>query len=313
MENNWYNEVVMAAAQRGGVLLTRDLAGKDLCSDDIEVAVKGLHRLRRGAYLIEAPDAPRERHRQLARSAAMQHPGDPVISHVSAAVLHDFAVEERHLGWVHLTLAEARGGRRNGIHTHLADLHSSEVSTIDGVAVTSPRRTVIDCARMLPLVEAVVIADQALSKKFVELADLIADAKSLGRRPGGRAARHAMSLADPGGESPGETRTRLILVRGGFELDTQVEICDADDVFIGRVDMKLRNSPVVIEFDGRVKYGLNGDVEAAYWSEKLRDDELHEAGHPTVRVVWKHLVRPGGVLRRVEAAVDRAEGGDSSG
>lgn len=297
----------MAAARRGGPILTCDLAGMGLGSDDIELATVGLHRLRRGAYLLAKPDDRLELHRQLARSAAMQHPGNPVISHLSAAVLHGFAVEEDHLNWVHLTLAAARGGRRNGIHTHLADLPPAEVSIVDGIAVTSPRRTVIDSARMLPLVEAVVIADQALSQKLVELPDLIADAAALGRRAGGRAARHAMSLADPGGQSPAETRIRLILVQAGFEVDTQVEISDSNGKFIGRVDMKLRNSPVVVEFDGRVKYGLNGDVEVAHWKEKLRHDELGDAGHPAVRVIWNHLARPEGILRRVHAAVARAE------
>lgn len=307
MDNPWRHEVDAALARRGGVLLTSDLARIGLSSDDIELAVSDLARVRRGAYVRQRADDPREIYRQRVRSAALQPPGDRVVSHLSAAMLHGFAVADEHLDWIHLTQSVGRTGRRNGVHTHIAPLLPSEVDHVDGVAATSPRRTVIDCARMLPLVEGVVIADQALSQGLVTLDELLCDADEMRRRPGSRVARAAIALADAGGESPGETRMRLILVRGGCEFDTQVEIYDARESLIGRVDIKLRRSAVVLEFDGREKYSLNGNVELAHWKEKLRHDRLFEAGYIPIRVVWAHLAHPGWLLQRVRQAEERAD------
>lgn len=65
-----------------------------------------------------------------------------------------------------------------------------------------------------------------------------------------------MDLADARSESPGESRTRLLL--GSLRLGTavpQVEIRDAEGYLVGRVDFLYEQQRTIVEFDGLVKYG----------------------------------------------------------
>ena len=70
------------------------------------------------------------------------------------------------------------------------------------------------------------------------------------------------------------------------------------------VDFLLDDAPVVIEFDGRVKYGRGADEldpfgrrrsgQEVLWQEKRREDRLRELGYEVVRVVWSELDSPAG-------------------
>ncbi|PWF89628.1 hypothetical protein DEJ37_00810 [Kocuria rosea] len=73
-------------------------------------------------------------------------------------------------------------------------------------------RTVLDCASTLPLREAVVTADHAL-RRGTERAELLALLERRAGAPGCRRARRVLDLADGRSESPGETLTRLVLLR----------------------------------------------------------------------------------------------------
>ena len=106
----------------------------------------------------------------------------------------------------------------------------------------------------------------------------------------------------------GESRTRLILVAAGFDVETQVELRDELGRFVARVDLKLRDAPVVIEFDGRAKYSLDGDAKGAHWRDKVRNDRIGNLGFERVRVWWNRLAQPAEIVRDVERARARALG-----
>jgi hypothetical protein len=51
-------------------------------------------------------------------------------------------------------------------------LPAHHVEELNGLRVTSPARTVVDCLRELPLPDAVAIADAALRRGLIEVAEL---------------------------------------------------------------------------------------------------------------------------------------------
>jgi very-short-patch-repair endonuclease len=82
------------------------------------------------------------------------------------------------------------------------------------------------------------------------------------------------------------------------------------------VDFLLDEAPVVIEFDGRVKYGRDADEpdpfghrrsrEQVVWDEKRREDRLRELGYEVIRVIWSDLDSPRELAARIRRAVERS-------
>lgn len=93
-----------------------------------------------------------------------------VVSHLSAASRLGLAVREPP-PLPTITIPHGRRltpGRRQGVALYCANLSDAEVD--DGV--TTPLRTVLDCAARLPLAEALVVADSALARRLVTPDDL---------------------------------------------------------------------------------------------------------------------------------------------
>jgi hypothetical protein len=93
-----------------------------------------------------------------------------------------------------------------------------------GFRTTSLPRTIFDLSSRLSLVEAVVIADQALHLRLARRAELSGWIDSRSGRKGVRRARQVIELAEVGAESPMESRLRMLLVLNGLprpELQSQ--------------------------------------------------------------------------------------------
>ena len=149
--------------------------------------------------------------------------------------------------------------------------------------------------------------DAALHRGLTSLPELRRWLCRLEGRPHTHAARASVDLADARTESPGESRTRLVLGALGFgNVEPQVTIGDGFGELIGRVDFLLRDR-VVIEFDGLLKYD-GADGREALGREKRREDALADRGYQVVRVIWAELDRPRLLLRRVESALARSAG-----
>lgn len=153
-----------------------------------------LHRVARGSYA--AGDDPRvtdtvARHRLQVRAALARAAPGAVASHVSAALLHGLPTWGLPTGLVHLTRDRAGGGRREARrHVHAATLREDDVTEVDGSAVTTVARTVVDLARTVEFEPAVVIADAALCAGLVAPTSLgPAAERAAGRRGGPAAAR----------------------------------------------------------------------------------------------------------------------------
>jgi hypothetical protein len=156
---------------------------------------------------------------------------------------------------------------------------------VDGIAVTTPARAVLDVARSLAFEPAVALADAALAKPRRNLPPLATPAELASllergrRRPGTAAARRVVAFADGRSGSVGESRSRVAIDAAGLPPPVlQWEVYSASGMFIGRVDFAWPAFRTVAEFDGKVKYGrllrAGQDPGEAVYQEKLREDAL---------------------------------------
>ena len=141
--------------------------------------------------------------------------------------------------------------RRSGAVVHRASLKRSEVVVRLGLAATSALRTVVDLASRDPLTEGVVVADQFLHAKLVTMTQLH-DYVATHRGASGIARqRRVFDLAEPGAESPMETRLRMVLILAGLSRpEVQISIYDHRKRFLGRPDLLYREQRLAIEYDG---------------------------------------------------------------
>jgi hypothetical protein len=233
-----------------------------------------------------------------------------VISHSSAAVLHGLPVWSSAVSQVHLTRNRPGGGKsRTLVRVHGARLADQDVTIIDGIAVTSLLRTVLDLCRTLPIEQAVAAGDRALAYGLV-VEGLEEALDRLGRSPGVRQARRAIQLMDGRSESAGESVSRVRIVSDGLPApEPQLVIRSPSGTFVARVDFGWEEQQTVGEFDGKVKYGRllkpGQRIEDLVAKEKGREDAIRDLGWKVVRWIWEDLYRPGVLCDRLQRAFVR--------
>lgn len=274
----------------------------------IRAATSHLYRIRRGAYGRHHPKDAAERHRLNVIAVILRWKGEMVASHVSAAILHGCTTTDVDLRTVHVTYADGclRRGGRHEVRSHDGPAVDGDLVEVVGIPVTNHVRTLVDCARILPLEQSLVLADHALHVGWVDADALRARVSEWAGMNGIEGARQMVHHMDGRSESPGETRTRLILSRAGIRVEPQVVINEDDGSFVARVDLKVADAAVVVEFDGRKKYSTTADIERAHWQEKQRADRLRNLGYEVVRVTWRDLANPRRIERWVKLAIGRS-------
>jgi hypothetical protein len=154
-------------------------------------------RLSRGVYAL--PDALPD-----LRAAAAVH---GVLSHRSAAaywLMEQLSADSS----LHVTVPRNnRPTPRKGMTLHYAD-------QVDEI-VTSPLRTVLDCARTLPFPEALAIADSACRRELTDVDELLAAARRL-RGPGRQRILRVVEHADPRADNAFESGMRGIVIEAGI-------------------------------------------------------------------------------------------------
>lgn len=307
------------AALWGGVFTTSDattvgvsrnhLAGLVRSSDVVNVGPR--------AYVLssalDAATTPESRHRLTTLAVLRSFDGRVAASHHSSLALHGLPFWRVDENTVHVCRVDGRSSRVRGrlrIHESVApdDLVTFRTT---GAPATNATLAVIGTAMVDGVEAGIVAADAALHRKLTTADQLVDALAAMRHTPKVVAARQAVALADPLCESVGETRSRLILhaLPGSPQVLSQHEIRGARGNLIARVDF-LVGDRVVVEFDGRAKYGMDGRrPEDDLWAEKRREDALRSLGYVVVRIVWADLERPELVVRRVLAAMRQAEVG----
>lgn len=251
-------------------------------------------------------DDARQRFAVRAQAALLTVGNQACVSHESAAFLHGLVVAEP--ARITLTVPSGYAAPRSysSLRVRPATLPPAHRTTRHGVPVTSKARTLIDVARYLDFVQAVVTGDDALHRGLVtpsQLRDVLNECRQW---PYVQKAERAVAFMDGRRESPLESRSFVFLLDGGISLPTpQAPVLDEDGHLVARVDMLWEGLGVVGECDGKLKYANdpNGD---SLWQEKRRQERLEGLGYIVVRWGWDDLEAAAFLKRRILAAHQRA-------
>lgn len=270
-----------------------------------------LVRVRRGAYARpgDNPLSPIAAHLRLLRATLPTCDPSAVVSHVSAAIVHDLPVWNSRLDRIHLTRDREGGGRtRRLTRVHAAALPTRDVVEVDGFRVTAIPRTVVDLARSLPVGEAVAAGDAALSR--VSRAELERAVAGQAGRTGVGRARWVVSFLDPDSESAGESFSRVVLHQAGLPRpEPQYEVFGPDRRLVGRCDFGWPQFGVLGEFDGKKKYSdllrrPGQTADDVLIDEKKREDRLRALGWIVIRWMWNDLYKPEPLIAQLRAAFE---------
>jgi len=270
-----------------------------------------LVRVERGAFVSTAvwnEADPRTRHLLRIRAAQVQAHRAVAVAW-SAAVVWGLPLPATAPAVPQLLLPRTgnrAGGRghRAGTTGRCAWLDQDEVRvTTDGIRVTTPQRTVVDCARHLDRPWSLAVADAAVRDLDITRRELEEAAARNPSAPGHPAAVWVARYARPEVESPLESLARAVVILDGHEPPLpQVWLrTERGDV---RVDLTDPTGRVVIEADGRVKY----TDPAVVWQEKLREDAIRATGREVLRFTYADYRRPGPWLARYRRALVRTRG-----
>src|SRR4051794_6603294 len=221
-----------------------------------------------------------------AHAAALLVDGGVVGGHAAAAV-HGADCAPRGAP-VELVVGPRRLRSRPGLRVRQDVLRPDEVVVVDGLSVTSPIRTAYDLVRAECFVEGVVALD-ALARVGRFPAEKVLDHVGARMRPRGhRRLAPAVAAADPGADSPPETRLRLSLVAHGVPRPkVQYEVTDARAWWTPHLDLAWPEVKVAVEYQ-RDRHRTD--------PERWRRDQerwavLGAAGWLVIPATWEDLYR----------------------
>lgn len=265
--------VVDQLTRLGGVATRRDLLTVATARELAATLQAGLvQRPQRGRYVLPLADEARR----------VAHELTAVVSLRSAALAHGWKVQTTP-DRPEVTVARNRKvtpAMRRRAHIRHSALAAHDVEN----GVTVPLRTVVDCARSLPLGEALSVADSALRSRMVTAAQLRqaeAAVWGAGRARVLRVLRNASAKA----ANPFESALRAIgLEVPGLDLQPQVGIHIAGvRVAPDLVDVSLS---LVVEADSHEFHTQRDQLTSDCW----RYDELVLGGWRVFRFTWDQVM-----------------------
>lgn len=232
-------------------------------------------------------------------SAARAYHGDETIAvSVTAARLHGLDPPVVDDGVVHVRLPPGRERhQQTGVRLHTLLLGSEECEVVDGFRVTSLARTVIDCVLTLPRDPAIAMLDALLRTHRFDRSGLHALRDAARGRRRVRRTWEWWDLANPGGQSPLESRLRLIASDAGLAPDhLQYPVLSDDGRLLGYGDMAwelLGGCVLVAEADGAAVH----DRPSALYRDRRRANDFLATGRvEMVRFTWADTRSPSYVV-----------------
>lgn len=284
--------VVALAERQHGVITRAQLVGLGLSDPGIARRLRDgrLHRVHQGVYALGRPTLT-TKGRLLA--AVLSCGGEAALSHRSAAVLWGLLPERGPR--IDVTVPAGGGRRRRkAVIIHRSPLPGGETTTTnDGIPLTTPARTLIDLADVLPR--------RQLERALDEAAYLRLDLGGLAPRNGRRGCGVLASVLAR--HDAGATRTRseleerMLRVCHRFRLP-RPEVNATVEGY--RADFVWREQRLVVETDGWEAHG----TRAAFERDRRRDADLLAAGWRVLRISYARLERePEWVAARIAAAL----------
>lgn len=296
------------AASQHGLVSRRQAAGCGFTPRAVARAVQS-GRLEwlspRVLRVVGSADTPHQR-----AMAAVLDASDAAVALGSALALWQVP------GWRLEPVHVLTGRRPHRGTTHLGIVHSSlridssHTTVVDGIAVTTPARTLLDLSLRLSAAKLEDVADDLLRRRIMAVPSLHAVASELPEVgvPAGWVTLRRLAAARPEGYLPTGSRLerqfeKILEEAGERAFSRQVHIGDSAG-WIGRVDFADRRLKVIVE--------VQGEAFHTTISDRRRDAEriarLRAAGWIVVEVhereIWS---TPAAVVAMVRAARARAE------
>ena len=284
----------LAARQHGVVSLPQILAaGAGHGAVQRRVRAGRLHRLFPGVFAVGHPAvSPLGRH----LAATLACGDDAVLSHRAAAHLH--GVWTSRFAPPEVTIPGTRRRGPAGIRAHRGRLDPADVTTVDGIRVTTVARLLLDLAEGLAVAHLVAVVDRCQARR---LYDPDAVRAVIGRGAGRRGLRtltRALMIV-----RPQDVLTRSELERRALRLLADAGIATPEvNEKLGRyeVDLLWRDRGLVVELDGREWH----DTADAFERDRRRDADLMASGWRVMRLTWRQVVNePRWVAGRLRAAL----------
>lgn len=285
------------AAEQQGQVTTEQLRDCGLGRNAIAARTRNgsLHRMYRGVYAVGHAAATREGRFMAAVLACGRRAW---LSWFSAGMLLEFLPWEERLP--HVTVVATKARRIEGIRVHRArSLHWRDVTHHAGIPVTSPERTLLDLAAVLPAPHLRSAARRAQAAQQVSIRQLLGVIERSNGHPGTGALRAAIS------DGPAATRT-------DFE-DLVLDLLDAGGIERPGCNVSLRFGGVTIipDYIWRDRR-LALEADSVRWHEhKLtREHDAHKQaileanGWRVLRIDYQQAVRrPEQTLARIREAL----------
>jgi very-short-patch-repair endonuclease len=286
------HRIAAFADGRHGVITSAQLGSLGLSRDAIDSRIRSgyLHRQYRGVYAVGRPGLTTEGR----FPAVVVACGDrAVLSHTSAAILWGLLPERGPR--IDVTVPSVGGRkRRRAVIVHRSPLPADDVTVKEAIPVTTPVRTLIDLADVLPR--------RALERALDEAAYLRLDLTGLRPVPGRRGAGLLASVLAV--HDAGSTRTRSELEERMLALCRRAALPTPDlneDVEGYETDFSWPDARLVVETDGWAAHG----TRRAFEDDRLRDAELMAAGWRVLRVTRSRLKRdPAAVAAQLEKLLE---------
>lgn len=285
------------AARQYGLATTAQLRAAGLSRHEIatRVARHWLQPVHRCVYAVGHPPLT-WRARWLA--AVLACGNGAALSHRAAGALWEIGPEP--LGPVEVTVPTTHGRRpRPGIVLHRSmALRAGDIRHRHGIPVTSPARTVVDLASVLPRrrLERVIDACERLGLCDLDALEAIVEAQPT--RPGAGAVAAVLR----------EHRIGSTLTRSELE-ELFLKLCrehglpqpEVNARVLGlKVDFLWADARVIVEVDGRQSH----DTHLAYQEDRDRDSRLTVAGYRPLRFTYRDVMkRPAVVAGRVRDTI----------
>lgn len=282
------------------MIFTRDLLSQGTSEPEMRRVRKATSKVRHGVYAEEVEDDWHLFDLQCEATLRLLKPGAALAGPAAA----------RHWGLPLIggpaDLVHVRGISRGGYGRSVRVVNGGQPALVDhhGVQVASVAWAVIDCARLLPRKDALIVADAALHLRMCTHEDLVQAAASLGKAKGVGRVRWIIANADPASESAGETWMRMIATDLGYSVTSQHQVIA--DGQRHRIDLLLDGTLVGLEFDGLIKYDseqTEDEVAVVVRDEKRRQGRIEAIGYRLLRVIWEQLFDPHQLDRRIRHAI----------
>jgi hypothetical protein len=249
-----------------------------------------------GDVLIPAGIPVTERRRL--RAAVLATGG--LVSHESAAQLWGLPTPARDVDDVHVTVARADHPRVQGVRLHRRRLATGDASWLDGIDLTSRRRTVIDCLLTWPEQEGASLVDHVLRVRLF-------DTETLGRMTASAKGLHGVGrmtsiieAAAAGAWSAAVRRLHQILRGAGIGGWVANHAVDLPTGARAVVDIWFPSARLAVEVDGQAWHVSR----TRFQDDRTRQNALVLAGCTVLRFTWRDVQHaPHRVVREVRRAL----------